>query len=335
MAGERPRRRDPRGVRVSHEAGGQVELSFPCQATVVGIERDVELALARLRDLDRAAGIGFLAAGLDPLHDAAAVGLQLTSPRFVSMKRHFDAFGPAGREMMRLTASLQICVDLLPGPAGLEQWRLAHLAGPALASVFANSPGAPPGRASAASPRLGVWLAVDGSRTGFDSRHVTRPSAAEGYVAFAAAAMVIPRGGRGDGFPPRPRSFAEWCGEGADRPDDGDLTHHLSTLFPPVRARVGYLEIRYLDALAPPLLGVALAVTWMLLQDRRCRAETLELLADGDELGSWWTRTAVEGIRAPASRCALARCSSWPSRAWAGTAADPCRRTPARGRRRS
>jgi len=147
--------------------------------------------------------------------------------------------------------------------------------------------------------------------------------------------MVIPRGGRGDGFPPRPRSFAEWCGEGADRPDDGDLTHHLSTLFPPVRARVGYLEIRYLDALAPPLLGVALAVTWMLLQDRRCRAETLELLADGDELGSWWTRTAVEGIRAPASRCALARCSSWPSRAWAGTAADPCRRTPARGRRRS
>ncbi|MBA2577085.1 MAG: hypothetical protein H0V05_10680, partial [Euzebyaceae bacterium] len=324
-----------RGVRVSHEAGGQVELSFPCQATVVGIERDVELALARLRDLDRAAGIGFLAAGLDPLHDAAAVGLQLTSPRYVSMNRHFDAFGPAGREMMRLTASLQICVDLLPGPAGLEQWRLAHLAGPALASVFANSPGAPPGRASAASPRLGVWLAVDGSRTGFDSRHVTRPSAAEGYVAFAAAAMVIPRGGRGDGFPPRQRSFAEWCGEGADRPDDGDLTHHLSTLFPPVRAP-GRLPRdppsgrartpaargrarRHLDVAAGPPLP-----------SRDARAARRR-----DELGSWWTRTAVEGIRAPASRCALARCSSWPSRAWAGTAADPCRRTPARGRRRS
>jgi glutamate--cysteine ligase len=32
--------------------------------------------------------------------------------------------------MMRLTASLQISIDLLPEPAGAEQWLVANLAGP-------------------------------------------------------------------------------------------------------------------------------------------------------------------------------------------------------------
>ena len=68
----------------------------------------------------------------------ADVPLQLDKPRYLAMQRHFDSIGPAGRRMMRRTASTQVCLDWWPGAAGLEQWRLLNLAGPFLAAAFAQ-----------------------------------------------------------------------------------------------------------------------------------------------------------------------------------------------------
>lgn len=85
------------------------------------------------------------------------IPLQLTSPRYVAMQRHFDTIGPAGRRMMRATASTQICLDRWPGAAGLEQWRVLQLAGPFLAAAYARSTGP--------DSRLATWLAVDPGRT--------------------------------------------------------------------------------------------------------------------------------------------------------------------------
>jgi glutamate--cysteine ligase len=43
-------------------------------------------------------------------------------------------------------------------------------------------------------------------------------------------------------------TFADWiAGALPSRPTFDDLDYHVSTVFPPVRAR-GYLEVRYLDA---------------------------------------------------------------------------------------
>ena len=90
------------------------------------------------------------------------VPLQLDSPRYVAMQRHFDTIGPAGRRMMRRTASTQVCLDWWPGRAGLEQWRVLNLAGPHLAAAYARSVGL--------GSRLSTWLAVDPDRTAFDDR---------------------------------------------------------------------------------------------------------------------------------------------------------------------
>ena len=123
----------------SFEPGGQLELSPPPRPTVEDLVADVAVLSRRATAIAAARGIRLEAVGLNPYHSCADVSLHLPTPRYLAMQRAFDEVGPDGRRMMRLTASLQIAVDLLPGRAGHEQWLVASLAGPPLAAAFANS----------------------------------------------------------------------------------------------------------------------------------------------------------------------------------------------------
>ena len=143
---------------VGFEPGGQVELSLPCAAPAQ-LDHQVRTSLGLVRFACAARGIDLIDSPTDPRED---VPLQLTTPRYLAMQRHFDAIGPAGRRMMRRTASTQVCLDWWPGRAGLEQWRLLNLAGPFLAAAFARETGP--------ASRLATWLEVDPSRTAFDGR---------------------------------------------------------------------------------------------------------------------------------------------------------------------
>ena len=162
-----------------------------------------------------------------PVDPREDVPLQLTSQRYVAMQRHFDRIGPSGRVMMRRTASTQICLDWWPGRAGLEQWRVLNLAGPSLAARFNHS------------SRLATWQAVDPARTAFDDRLLHGDDPVTAYTAFAAGATVFVDGVAG----------------------------HLSTLFPPVRPRGTYLEVRFLDALEPAAVAEAVAALRRLMYD--------------------------------------------------------------------
>ena len=59
-------------------------------------------------------------------------------------------------------------------------------------------------------------------------------------------------------------------------PEAEDDRYHLGTLFPPVRPRGGYLELRYLDSQRPT--AELLGTIWALLYDERVRREALDLL---------------------------------------------------------
>ena len=181
---------------VGFEPGGQVELSWPCAPDVPTLARRVRADLAALRAGCLEAGIRLESSPVD-VRPESEVPLQLDSPRYVAMQRHFDTIGPAGRRMMRRTASTQVCLDWWAGGAGLEQWRLLNLAGPFLAAAFAR-----PG-----SDRLLTWLAVDPSRTAFDGRLLRGDDPVSAYADFAAAATPIV-GRRGaapdDALPARP-----------------------------------------------------------------------------------------------------------------------------------
>jgi gamma-glutamylcysteine synthetase len=244
---------------LSFEPGGQVELSLPCSPDPVALTR---LATDNLRRRLADAGIRIDALPVDPRTN---VPLQLTSPRYVAMQRHFDTIGPAGRRMMRRTASTQVCVDWWPGQAGAEQWRVLNLAGPFLAAAFARSAG-PRGR-------LTTWLALDPARTGFDDRVLYGDDPVASYSSFAAGASVFTNGGP---------------------------VEHLTTMFPPVRPRGTYLEVRFLDA-QQRVDSVVSALTDLLYDDDRRRQVLRELEPERRHLAEHW-RLAAAGDAATAAR---------------------------------
>jgi glutamate--cysteine ligase len=239
----------PAGAVLSREPGGQVEVSLAPRPTPELLAADVATAVGVV---GRQAPVHLV--GTHPTAGLAEVPLLLSTPRYRAMQRLFDRTGPDGRRMMRLTASLQVCVDRLPGAEGDDQWLVANLAGPALAATYANSPlldGRPTGRPG---NRTAIWRAMDPTRTGYDGRHLDPVDPRAGYLAFARAA-------------PRLRTI-----------EARDHTYHLGTLFPPVRPRAGYLELRFLDAQPLDRIPSVLSTIATLLFDADARRAALDLL---------------------------------------------------------
>ena len=80
---------------------------------------------------------------------------------------------------------------------------------------------------------------------------------------------------------------------GAARPDPTDVAHHLSTLFPPVRPRGRYLEIRFCDAQPADWLDVPISVLAVLLGQAQATREALELVgSDTANLADRWAAAA-------------------------------------------
>src|SRR5262249_56819268 len=88
-------------------------------------------------------------------------------PRYAAMETYLDRWGPAGRTMMRRTASLQVNLEAAGDPADPveHRWELLSAVGPALVAAFANSPGRSGRWHGWASTRMAVWLTIDPGRT--------------------------------------------------------------------------------------------------------------------------------------------------------------------------
>ncbi len=264
------------------EPGGQVELSLPSFSSVSGLALNWQATIRGLREDCARAGVLLDAEPVDP-RSPDEISLQLSSARYSGMQRHFDRIGPAGRRMMRQTASTQVCLDWWPGEAGREQWQLALLAGPFLAAAFARSRGL--------DSRLATWLAVDPDRTAYDDRLVRGDDPVAAYADFAAGAYVfaMPDGDE----PEEPTTFREWASTRAV--DEAGAAHHLCTLFPPVRPRGRYLELRFLDVQPDEVVVPVVALLSRLLHDDDVRRHALGLVQhEAPRLAELWHRSAVE-----------------------------------------
>ncbi len=266
---------------VGFEPGGQVELSLPCASSVTELASSWPSTIGELRKDCVRAGVLLDAEPVDR-RSPGEVPLQLTSARYAGMQGHFDRIGPAGRRMMRRTASTQVCLDWWPGAAGLEQWRLLLLAGPFLAAAYSRSSG--PGS------RLATWLEVDPGRTAFDDRLLRGLDPVAAYADFAAGASVFAMPG---GDPAEPTTFAAWS-----RTHDVDpaaFRHHLSTLFPPVRPRGRYLEVRFLDVQCDEQVVPLAGVLSRLLYDDVARRQALRIVQyDDPRFVDHWQTAALE-----------------------------------------
>jgi glutamate--cysteine ligase len=263
------------------EPGGQVELST---APAKNLSACITAARDDMRVLDeafRSEGLVLTGQGLD-LHRLQNRVLDL--PRYVAMEEYFDRRGPWGRVMMCSTASVQVCIDAglddVTASGVTFRWRLVHALGPVLVAAFANSPllhGRPTGWKCT---RQLVWSRLDPYRTRAPNGAEPCPARADGnrampdprqdMVSYAMDAEVLCVR-RPDGEPwtvPTGLTFRDWLrgsgergsgergsgergsgerGSGEQGPTADDLSYHLSTLFPPVRAR-GHLELRMIDA---------------------------------------------------------------------------------------
>jgi gamma-glutamylcysteine synthetase len=242
---------------VSFEPGGQVELSLPRMDCPTAAVRHLEQVTAAL-----AADLmphSIVLAARPVREQDPATPRYLQTARYDAMERHLDTLGPAGRRMMRSTASTQVCLDWWPGSAGLEQWRVLLLAAPFIAAATARSHG-PTGR-------LTTWLELDPSRTAFDGRLLQGDDPVAAYTDFAASAEIFVVGG---------------------------VEEHLSTLFPPVRPRGRYLEVRFPDARPAAVAGELISGLAGLMYDDQRRRNALELLApEQHRLADHWAAAAA------------------------------------------
>jgi glutamate--cysteine ligase len=295
----------PGGSRLTFEPGGQLELSGPVATELGAACRAMRVDTAAVRDALRPLALDLVGTGLDARTDLPRV---LDAPRYRAMEAYFDTRWPAGRTMMRNTASIQVNLEVGTATATDARWHLAHDLGPVLTACFANSPfdasGSPSGYRST---RAAVWHAIDPARTGSARRdpHTGARDAWARYV-LDATVMMIRVDDEHSVAPSVPIAFSRWLTDGHEHgwPTVDDLAYHTTTLFPPVRPR-GWLELRMIDALPEEWWPVAVAVTTALLDDpdaARCAAVAAAPVRD-----RWWTaaRDALcdHGLRAAAVRC--------------------------------
>ncbi|WP_206517980.1 ergothioneine biosynthesis glutamate--cysteine ligase EgtA [Rhodococcus sp. X156] len=243
-----PARPLPGGSIVTVEPGGQVELSsapYPdARSLCSALRSDVE----HLRGL-----LGSAAIVLQPgaAQEHRLPERQLFSPRYCAMEELFDRVGPFGRLMMCSTAAVQVSVDAGEGAEMAARWAMLHEVGPALVAAFACSPrlcGAPDG--DWASQRMRTWLELDPQRTVGPPTDTTDPVTAYARWALDVPLLCVQDATQQRWTAPPGVTFADWV-DGRTSigrvPTTVDLDLHLSTLFPPVRAK-GHFEVRYLDA---------------------------------------------------------------------------------------
>lgn len=281
----------PLDGRLTTEPGGQLELSS-LPAPLADCLSRTTADLARLRDHLATVGLALVGVGLDPRRTPRRV---MDSPRYAAMERHFDARGPEGRLMMCSTASVQVCLDAGADEAEVAvRWHALHAWLPVLVALFAHSPLLGGRETGWRSARHQVWAEIDPSRTAPPAG--TDPREAYAHWALDAQLLAVRRPGACWSAPPG-LTFRDWLrgarpwGLGAPTLDDLDL--HLSTLFPPVRAR-GHLELRVVDAQPGDGWRVVAALVAALLDDPAARDAATDAAQE------------VAGLRTVAARDGLA-----------------------------
>ncbi len=330
---------------LTFEPGGQVELSTRAAPCLPAVIADASADLAGLRAALAAEGLALVGAGTDPLRPPRRV---LDHPRYAAMEAHLDRWGAGGRTMMCSTAAVQVTVEAghrsSPEPDGgiRSRWQLLHAIGPVLVAAFANSPyvaGRPCGWASG---RQAAWHGIDPSRTSpVGAGGTADPAEAYARYALDALVLLVRRPGGGWTAPVR-MTFRDWVTgawrgvPGLGPPTVDDLAYHLTTLFPPVRAR-GAIELRCVDAQAGDGWRLPPAVVTALLDDPVAAGLAREA---AEPVAGRWEHAARTGVADPALATAAVTCLTAAADALtrggceglAGRVGDFVERYPMRGR---
>lgn len=294
------------GAQITFEPGAQIEYSSSPHPRLLDAVNAMTEFLQVLNATLADAGIWLYHGGLNPWHKIDEVGLQMNKARYIHMNNFFEARGPYGQKMMRLSTSLQVNLDVGTEEVAHRRWLVANLMAPIMTAAFANSPFCEGKATGAKSFRSIIWQNLDPTRTGFQRGLEAadyQPCPVEQYLEFAldAFCLFLPDEHGDMTFDGHFRTFRHWmeCGFRGTFPDMGDWVKHLSTLFPEVRPR-GFYEIRYLDALCASYWMIPGIVLTHVLYDESAREQVIErLLPYRTTLTGMLREAATSGLSDP------------------------------------
>ncbi|MEX2394585.1 MAG: glutamate-cysteine ligase family protein [Actinomycetota bacterium] len=261
----------PYGSTITFEPGGQIELSSAPLPSAIDACDAIASDASSLEMHLATHGIALSTR----LPSERTLDLRTKAPRYVAMRRFFEAYGPAAGRMMCGSTAIHVNLDAGVDDEGRARFDIATRIGPALAASFADSPLIDEIPSGWKSTRLASWLQLDPSRT----QPITDVDA---WVDYALDALVMfIRCGDDYRCSPAGLTFRRWITDGSPDgfPDDDDLAYHLTTLFPPVRPH-GHLELRMIDMVDDPWWRVAVAVASTLVNDPATRAEIADDVVD-------------------------------------------------------
>ena len=290
---------------ISLEPGGQFELSGAPVKTIHETCRESNQHLAQVRQVAKPLGLDFLGLGSSPTWTLAETPIMPKS-RYDIMRNYMPKIGTRGLDMMYRTTTIQVNLDFSSERDMRRKMQVGMRLQAVASALFANSPfteGKPNGLVSW---RSDVWSDVDNQRSGL-LPFVFEPGFT--YADYAEWALDVPmyfvmRDGRyRDATDITFRQFLDGALKGKvsdPRPNMGDWTNHLSTLFPDVRLK-RFLEMRGADG-GPWRRICALPAYWVgLLYDATALDEAEEMTKDWgfEEVSALRSQVPKEGFRTP------------------------------------
>ncbi|MEO1700989.1 MAG: glutamate--cysteine ligase [Pseudomonadota bacterium] len=286
---------EPNGMgAISLEPGGQFELSGAPLVSIHETCRESNLHLAQLRQIADPLGIKFLGLGGSPKWTLADTP-RMPKSRYDIMRAYMPTVGGQGLDMMHRTSTIQVNLDFSSEADMRQKMQVAYRLQPVATALFANSPftdGKPNGLQSW---RADIWRDTDNDRTGVLPMVFSENFGFIDYVEWVLDVpmyFVLREGSYRDCTHVTFRQFMNGALEGQvpdARPNKGDWTNHLSTVFPEVRLKK-FIEMRGADG-GPWRRICALPALWVgLLYDSAA-------LDAADELTRSWTYEDVVGLR--------------------------------------
>ena len=181
------------GANLTLEPGGQIELSGAPHASLLELERELNLNRAQLVELAKDAGHVAIASGLTPIASIESVRW-MPKGRYAIMREYLGKRGELAHFMMKGTTSVQANFDYVDEDDCAEKVAIAAGLAPLVTAIFASSPLYENKPTGFQSMRANVWRHTDPDRTGFPA-----PIGAPAASAPATAASSGAKGGADGG----------------------------------------------------------------------------------------------------------------------------------------
>lgn len=266
---------------ITLEPGGQLELSGAPFATLEESRREILEHQRELLEISDPLGIYWLSLAYHPFAGRQDIPW-MPKRRYRIMRAHMPRRGSRGLDMMLKTTTVQANLDYSDEEDAVEKLKVATALSPLSTALLANSPLEGGFFSGWLSTRMSVWLDTDPDRCGILPFFFAPDNSFRRYVEWALDVPMYLIFRDGEPIDMTSVTFRQFWQEGfqGHRALTDDWKLHLTTLFPDVRLKGGYIEVRGAD-MGPPERQIALGAFWKgLLYPKHIREEAFKLLAD-------------------------------------------------------